>query len=331
MMMRVSVAAVLACCVLASPWAVAAQVPPTLALLAIDLWPEYDRPGTVLVIYRGQFAPDAPVPAQVTLRIPATAGEPSAIASPNPGGEALPVTQWAELIAAKKVTTVRSGDWVEVTFSPLSRVFNLEFYDKLNTVTFDRNYTLIWPGDVAAEAVTLNVREPFGATNVQSTPALSPGKTDEEGLVAHQLIVGALEAAKPFVFSISYNRQDKRTSVEALQLATPVGVSPTVPVPVDDALPAWLVVMVVAVAVALMGGAAVWYTRSQRARAFRPYEPPALRKGRRSVRTSRSSRTRSRLVAPETEPEAGFCTQCGNPLRLEDVFCSRCGARVKGK
>lgn len=34
-----------------------AQSAPRLATLEIDVWPEYDRPATVLVIYRGQFAP----------------------------------------------------------------------------------------------------------------------------------------------------------------------------------------------------------------------------------------------------------------------------------
>jgi hypothetical protein len=286
----------------------------------------------VLIIYRGQFAPDAPVPTQVTLRIPATAGEPAAIASPNPGSEAWPVTQWTELIAAKKVTTARNGDWLEVTFSPLSRVFNLEFYDKLNTVTFDRNYTLVWPGDVAAGAVTLNLREPFGATDLQSTPPMPQGKTDEEGLVARQLSVGALEVAKPFVFSIRYTRQDKRTSVEALHLATPVPASPPAPVSAADELPAWLIAVLAIVLAALLGGGGIWYVRSQRARAFRPYEPPALRKSRKSVRTSRPPRARPRpATVPELEPETGFCAQCGKPLRPEDIFCSRCGARVKGK
>jgi hypothetical protein len=314
---------------------VLAQSAPRLATLVIDVWPEYDRPATVLVIYRGQFAPGAPIPQQVKLRIPASAGEPSAVASPQPGSEDTPVNQWTELIAQKKVTTTHNGDWIEVTFTPLSRSFNIEFYDKINAVTYDRRYTLTWPGDLSADTVTVNLREPFGATNLQSTPALPPGVTDEEGLVAHRLEAGTLEAGHSFVFSIGYHREDKRTSAEALQLATPAPTPKPAALPVAKEATPWLLIAATGVGLILILGGVVWYLRSQQAQTFRPYQPPALRKGRRSVRTSRTPRSRPRpaatLTVEETETATSFCTQCGKPLRPDDAFCSRCGTRVKGK
>jgi len=312
-----------------------AQSAPRLATLVIDVWPEYDRAATVLVIYRGQFAPSAPIPEQIKIRIPASAGEPSAVASPPPGNEGAPVNQWTELIAQKKVTTTHDGDWIEVAFTPLSRLFNIEFYDKISAVTFDRRYTLTWPGDLSADAVKVNLREPFGATNFQSAPALPLGVTDEEGLVAHQLDVGALAAGKLFVFSIGYHREDKRTSAEALQLVTPVPTPKPAALPVAKEATPWLLIAALGVGLILMIGGVVWYLRSQQAQTFHPYQPPALRKGRRSVRTSRAPRTRPRpaamLTVEETDSAAGFCTQCGKLLRPDDVFCSRCGTRVKGK
>jgi hypothetical protein len=317
-----------------------AQTTPHLASLVIDIWPEYDRQATALVIYRGQFAADAPVPERVTIRIPASAGEPSAVASPPVGSESAPIRQWTELIAAKKVTTATSGDWIEVTFSPPTRLFNLEFYDKLNTVTFDRRYTVTWPGDYAADAATLNVREPTGATNFQSTPALPVGITDDEGLVAHQLDLGALDAGQVLTISLSYHREDKRTSVEALQLVTPAPTPAPAPGPAAAVSSQWPLIIALAVGLALIVGGVVWYVRSQRVETFRPYQPPrySRTKGRRSVRTSRAPRSRPRPTAAATvtlaEPDedaSSFCTQCGNSLRPDDVFCSRCGARVKGR
>ena len=311
-----------------------AQSAPQLASLVIDVWPEYDRSGTVLVIYRGQFAPGSPIP-QVKIRIPASAGQPTAVASPQPGNETAPVNQWTELIAQKKVTTTLNGDWTEVTFTPPSRLFTIEFYDKISTVTYDRSYTLTWPGDLAADAVTVNVREPFGATNFQSKPALSPGVTDEEGLVAHRLEVGALEAGRSFVFSMSYHREDKRISVEALQLATPAPTPNPVPLPASKEATPWLLIAALGVGLILIIGGVVWYVRAQQAQTFRPYQPPALRRGRRSVRTSRAPRSRPRpaaaLTVETTETPTSFCTQCGKPLQPDDTFCSRCGTRVKGK
>ena len=330
---------------LAQTWTVpsaSAQTAPRLTSLVIDIWPEYDQPDTVLVIYRGQFAANAPTPERVTIRIPASAGEPSAVASPPVGSESAPINQWTELMAAKKVTTATNGDWTEVTFSPLTRLFTLEFYDKLNTVTFDRRYTVAWPGDYAADAATLNVREPTGTTDFQSTPALPAGVTDEEGLVAHQLNLGALDAGQTLAISLSYHREDKRASVEALQLVTPTPTrSAAAASPVAAASSQWPLIVALVVGLALIVGGIVWYVRSQRAETFRHYQPPRYSriKGRRSVRTSRTPRSRPRPTAAatvtltsETSDDAPmYCTQCGKSLRPDDVFCSRCGARVKGK
>jgi len=320
------------------PGPVTAQSTTRLATLTIDVWPEFDRLASVLVIYRGQFASDVSLPAQVKIRIPASAGEPSAVASPQPGNETAPVNQWLDLMVAKQVATARSGDWVEVTFASPSRLFTLEFYDKLSTVTFDRRYTLLWPGDLAADAATINVREPFGASGFQATPALPPGVTDEEGLVVHQLTQAGLAAGQSLTLSLSYHREDKRTSVEALQLVTPAPTRQPVSNLVATPASPWPLVVALAVGLVLIVGGVVWYARSQGAEAFRPYEPPAFRhaRGRRSVRTSGATRSRPQpgpVVASPAEAgqDLGFCTQCGKPLRPDDVFCSRCGTRVKGR
>jgi hypothetical protein len=159
--------------ILAPVPSVVAQTTPRLTSLTVDVWPEFDRPATVLVIYRAVRGECAGTRARDDSHS-ASAGEPSAVASPQAGNETAPINQWTELIAANKVTTASNGDWTEVTFSPLSRLFNLEFYDKLNTVTFDRRYAVTWPGDYAADAVTLNVREPTGTTNFLATPPCRP-------------------------------------------------------------------------------------------------------------------------------------------------------------
>jgi hypothetical protein len=323
----------------ARPFAPAAQAQsaPHLATLFIDVWPEFDRPATVLVIYRGVFAPDVPLPPQVKLRIPASAGAPSAVAYPRPGTETAS-NPWADLLVYSNVSTTPNGDWTEVTFAPTSRLFNLEFYDKLNTVTFDRRYTVTWPGDYAADAVTINVREPYGATNFQITPAMPAGAVDDQGLIPHQLSLGAVSAGQPVNIALSYHREDTRTSTTALGLETPEPTRQPIASPTTATSPSvWPLIAAIVVGLALIVGGIVWYIRSLRADKFRPYEPPrySRSKGRRSVRTSRAPRSRPRPVAVrlvENEPdEQVFCTQCGKQLNPDDTFCSRCGTRVKGK
>jgi hypothetical protein len=50
------------------------------AALEIGLWPEFDRKA-VLVIIKGELAPDIALPATLSLRIPAVSGGASAVAS----------------------------------------------------------------------------------------------------------------------------------------------------------------------------------------------------------------------------------------------------------
>jgi zinc-ribbon domain len=40
---------------------------------------------------------------------------------------------------------------------------------------------------------------------------------------------------------------------------------------------------------------------------------------------------RRRRLAVTAATDAGFCTQCRNPLRAGDRFCSKCGAAVSGR
>jgi hypothetical protein len=60
-----------------------AQEPVSLSTFNVALWPEYDQP-TLLVIYKGQIAPQVSLPAEITFRIPSQAGKPFAVAvGPN--------------------------------------------------------------------------------------------------------------------------------------------------------------------------------------------------------------------------------------------------------
>lgn len=58
------------------PWSAFAQGNLTLSSVEVDLWPEYDQPA-VLVIYRVVLPASVVLPADLTLRIPAAAGEPA--------------------------------------------------------------------------------------------------------------------------------------------------------------------------------------------------------------------------------------------------------------
>src|SRR4030067_3097186 len=67
---------------------------PRLASLQIESWPEFDRPAAALVILKGEIAAGVPLPAAVSLRIPAASGGPTAGAAPAPTGGPLRKTKY---------------------------------------------------------------------------------------------------------------------------------------------------------------------------------------------------------------------------------------------
>ena len=79
---------------LVTPWSVLAQQSHTFDEFEIALWPEYDRMA-MLVIYQVSLSPDTPLPATVRLSIPASVGEPHALAAWYPDGRLDDSVTWA--------------------------------------------------------------------------------------------------------------------------------------------------------------------------------------------------------------------------------------------
>src|SRR5690242_91133 len=73
----------------------------------VDIWPEYDKPASALIIYNVTISPSVTLPVDMTLRIPKAAGKPYAMA-------------WQSADKALydlKYETSISGDWIQVKFS----------------------------------------------------------------------------------------------------------------------------------------------------------------------------------------------------------------------
>ena len=188
----------------------APQRNPVLASLQIEIWPEYDRPAA-LVILRAEIAPDAPLPAQIALRIPAASGGPSAMAySPGASGNLLNLPY--ERTDAK--------DFITLRFKVPERFFHVEFYDPLVTATPERNYTYVWPGDLEVKRLSAIVQEPAGADGLSVQPNLEAGATAKDGLRLRSAQLGAQAAGKQLPLKLRYTKTDMRTSVEILQPKT---------------------------------------------------------------------------------------------------------------
>ncbi|MFN7085252.1 MAG: zinc-ribbon domain-containing protein [Burkholderiales bacterium] len=255
---------------------------PRLASLQIEIWPEFDRPAA-LVILKGELAADIALPAAISLRTPASSGGPTAVASAaGPGARLFNVNYERK----------NADDFITVSFEIPQRLFHVEFYEPLATAAPQRSYTYVWPGDLAADRLSVVVQEPAGALGLSAQPNLDATAIGEDGLRYLSAELGALAAGKQLPIRIHYTKTDSRTSSEILQPQTPGR---------SSGKPAGWWAMILAGAVALLtgsGAAFLWWRQRGAAAGVQ--------------------RKNSRL-----------CPQCGTRRAPDDRFCAKCGTPLK--
>jgi hypothetical protein len=268
--------------------------------LEVDLWPEYDRPG-VLVIYRIRLAADAALPQSLQFRIPSDAGEPNAVASLQPDGSLVSLPYDREV----------SGSWSTVSFSVPTAQSQLEYYDpSLQTQGTQRQYTYLWPGDYEVRDLTLQVQQPVGATAMQINPPLGAGVVGSDGLLYFGHSLGPISAGQQMSVTLAYEKSGLGLSFERLRPLQPIMRPPSVREQVLEwagwpvALAGTGVLLVVVGLVFLM-----W--------------------ARRRVRTGPARKVPARgAEAGVPTPEARFCYRCGYPAGEADLYCRMCGTRL---
>ena len=145
---------------------VSAQENPPLAILEIDLRPEYDQPG-VLVVYHMVLTPDSKLPAALTVRIPSNAGDPSLVAWVNPSDGSMNAIPY-------QITT--GEKWNLVTFTTSALEVDFEYHDPSLTLEgIKRTYEFDWGGDYKVGNLSIYVQQPLGAKNMVILPGLGPG------------------------------------------------------------------------------------------------------------------------------------------------------------
>ena len=266
---------------------------PRLASLQIEIWPEFDRPAAALVILKGEIAANVPLPAAVSVRLPASSGGPAAVAYSATTGGTL-----ANLNYERK----DAGDFITLKFQVPGRVFHIEFYDPVATTAAGRSYTYAWTGDLPADRLHVIVQEPATASDMSVQPVLDAKATGQDGLNYRSADLGAFQAGKRLEVKVRYTKADPRTSAEIIKPSSPgSSESPTAPLPSSGPgkleLAVWLVGIVGILGLGLWAGMMWWYGREEK--------------------QSKSQSTQDR-----------FCRKCGAPSSPGDRFCSECGAKL---
>mgnify|MGYP001596027792 CR=1 FL=1 len=271
----------------------AAKENPRLASLQIEIWPEFDRPAAALVILKGEIAANVPLPAALSVRIPASSGGPTAVAYSAASGGNL-----ANLNYDRKDT----GNFITQQLQAPERVFHIEFYDPLATTAPGRNYTYAWTGDLAAERLRVVVQEPATASDLSVQPALDAKAVSQDGLNYRSADLGPFEAKKRLEVKVRYTKIDPRASTEILK---PKSADPS-PLPAAGQsagpskleLAVWLLGSVGTLGLSVWAAMMWWYGREEK----RSKSPPI---------------------------RSGFCRKCGAPSASGDRFCSKCGAKLE--
>lgn len=283
----------------------AAQSRIVLSGLGIDLWPDYDRPG-VLVIYHATIAPDAALPARLEFRIPAAAGLPSAVAERPANGQ---------LMTLPYERTVQ-GDTARIAVTASQMFVQLEYYDA--AITRDgarRSFAFTWPGDFEVRDFSISLQQPHLAGNFTTVPAATTVATFADGLMYHTLSRAGVKVGTIVKVQASYEKASEQLSVATL---APVAA----PTPAPAAAPANAATssnstMLIVIEVILVCAAAIivaWMIRTHRRTRSAPRSTPPLPAAGAEVRGGKATR---------------FCTQCGAGVEGGDRFCQRCGAALK--
>jgi hypothetical protein len=287
-----------------------AQAEVSLAALEVKLWPEYDAP-EMLVIYTFDLPASTILPAEVSFRIPAAAGQAYGYGY-YPEGGGVPVQENYQQRA--------DGGWLVVSFTMRSLTGTLEYYDPALIKTGKaRHFDYIWAGGYAVDAMTFLFQQPVGAHDVRLTPAAKATSTGQNGLINHLVEAGRLAADTTYTLALDYQKDTNALSVADMP------VEPLSPVSenTSSSWKPWVGVLLAIVGIALVVGAVVWYRFSlQRSTSAAPR------------RRKRSGTPAASQEAPSPANAGGagegvYCHQCGRRAGAGDRFCRSCGTQLR--
>lgn len=279
------------------PFSVHAQSEIKLAIIQVQLWPEYDQP-SMLVIYDFQVATSTALPSSVNIRIPKDA-KLSAVAQTAANG----------LVNAEYDGPTMVGEWqvIGVKISELV-AYRVEFYEPLSKNGTTRQFSYLWPADYAVDVFSVSVREPTDITQIASIPAM-PKSQGKDGATYLQKDFGAQPAGQQFTLNLTYTKTSDTLGVpqQNVQPSAPLSADTPGRVMFSNYLPYILGVL----GVILIVGGLFYFWRSSR----------------------RGSQGRKRHPA-QTEKEGDsdiYCHQCGARARAADRFCRVCGTKLRLK
>lgn len=282
--------------------------------MEINIWPEYDRPET-LVIYRVTFSSITDFPAKVSLRIPSTAGDPYLVAMKDLDG----------LLYELEYTVIADGSWNRIEFITSSPDLQIEFYDPITHISdANHEYSYRWMSDYPIDSLKVEVQKPKYATTMTIQPNFGSGEVNpDDGLTYFSAYVGNVSQAVIVNVKLSYLKTNDELSAGLMSVHAVNAISKQnnlwqlisgvfQPVLENNSL--------VIVSSLLLGGIGLFICVSLLTVQFKKRrKPDTALKGKHNHKLSQTS---------SSEQEETYCHQCGKRAKPGDLFCRVCGSKL---
>ncbi len=280
--------------------------------MEISIWPEYDRPET-LVIYRISFSSITDFPARVSIRIPASAGNPYLVAMKDLDG----------LLYDLEYTLISDGSWNRIEFITSSPDLQIEFYDPVIQLTDAKHeYSYRWVSDYPIDALTLEVQKPKFATTMTTEPDLGAGVVNtDDGLTYYTADIGEISQGVILNLKLSYLKTNDELSAS---LMTVHAVNPienqNAPMYIGKEILQSVVEnqTLTTTIVLLLAAILLFIVVSLLSSRFNKVRLP--------VRKTKSNEESD--PADSAEKSQVYCHQCGKRARPGDLFCRVCGSKL---
>ncbi len=277
--------------------------------MTVELWPDYDRPA-MLVLLTGTLPATATLPATVSIPLPDDA-------------DIFAIARFTDedVLISDVESTAADG---RLTLTTPGRTFRVEYYAPYTRDGRQTSFRFEWQSDLTIGGMAAVVQQPLAATDFTVVPTGDSSGPRGDGLNYHQIAARPVAAGEPFTVEVTYTVDSPVLSAPAASLpaatATPAGATGGA---LGGLSPWWL--LAIPAALALLAGA--WYlgrqTGSGRARKPRPARA-ARPGGPRNDNAPRGGNS-----GANGGGASGFCHHCGQPAQPGDVFCRKCGTRLK--
>jgi hypothetical protein len=284
--------------------AVAQETGEVISDATLQLWPEYDDPG-LLVIYSGEFTGTLQFPLEVAFPVPKDARGIQATFRETDGQ--LMNQQWQ----------IADGNLVYTLPGP---GFHIEYYLDRQPSGDQRevNYTFETP--YAVDTLNIRAQHPARATEFSLTPTPDSSVVGDDGLTYSLLTKADSRPGDKIGFTIRYKKSDQGLT------RPPSTTAQVTPAPQPDApqeaasesgITSWLPYLLIGIgAVGPLGANLYWILRVHVPATAEP-----------ATKDPRARRPASPAISSKSGDEGRiFCTKCGRQFGADDKFCAKCGA-----